>query len=82
MFRSLILRFCVVLLVTVFSFSSAMVEAGASEMRQFLPKLSGTWKDMAGNTVLDISNSYLNGCRIVDCFDQLVVVALAELQLE
>ena len=53
MFRSLILRFCVVLLVTVFSFSSAMVEAGESEMRQFLPKLSGTWKDMAGNTVLD-----------------------------
>ena len=53
MFRPLLLRFLVVVLVTMFSFSSAMVEAGASEMRQFLPKLSGTWKDMAGNTVLD-----------------------------
>ena len=69
MFRPLLLRFLVVVLVTVFSFSSAIVEAGESEMRQFLPKLSGTWKDMAGNTVIDISNGYLNGCRIVDCFD-------------
>lgn len=69
MFRPLLLRFLVVVLVTVFSFSSAIVEAGESEMRQFFPKLSGTWKDMAGNTVLDISNGYLNGCRIVDCFD-------------
>ena len=69
MFRPLILRFFVVALVTVFSFSVARVEAGDSEMSHFLPKLSGVWKDMAGNTVLDISNGYLNGCRIVDCFD-------------
>ena len=35
MFRPLLLRFLVVVLVTVFSFSSAMVEAGESEMRHF-----------------------------------------------
>lgn len=69
MFRSFLLRFYVLALVTVFSFSVPIAEAGESEMSRFLPKLSGVWKDMAGNTVLDISNGYLNGCRIVDCFD-------------
>ena len=68
MFRSFLLRFYVLALVTVFSFSVPIAEAGESEMSHFLPKLSGVWKDMAGNTVLDISNGYLNGCRIVDCF--------------
>lgn len=54
----------------IFDMPADVAEAGEYEMKDIIvPKLTGNWRDRAGNVVVSINNGYLNGCRILDCYN-------------
>lgn len=53
----------------IFDMPVGVAEAGEHERKYIVPKLTGNWRDRAGNVVVSIDNGYLNGCRILDCYN-------------